>query len=103
MPSLEEAAKDPNYNAAAAAASKAACFAFIGTFLYMLFGTSVSPGLIGGAIFFGVGIFVASLGIAAPLMVARVKAPTLSPVAPIANIAITIFATRWVYLWLFAT
>ena len=103
MTSLEEAAKDPNYETAASSASKATIFVFIGTFLYMLFGTDISPSLIGGAIFFVVGMFVASLAISMPLMIVRVKLPKLSPVISIADIAITIFSTRWIYLWLFAT
>ena len=103
MTSLEEAAKDPNYEVAAASASKSTIFVFIGTFLYMVFGTNVSPGLIGGAIFVIVGMFVASLAISMPLMIVRVKLPKLSPVISIADITITIFVTRWVYLWLFAT
>lgn len=34
MTSIEEAAKEPSYDAAATAASKATIFVFIGTFLY---------------------------------------------------------------------
>jgi len=103
MTSLEEAVKDPNYNAAASAASRATIFIFTGTFLYMLFGTNISPGLIGGVAFFIVGMFVVSLGISMPLIIIRVKLPKLSPIISITNIAITIFATKWAYLWLFTT
>jgi len=102
MSDIEEIAKDINYDVAATSASKATIFIFIGTFFYMLFGTNISPGLIGGSIFFVVGMFAASLAISMPLMILRIKTPKLSPLISIADIAITIFVTRWAYLWLFA-
>jgi hypothetical protein len=103
MTDIEEAVKDRNYDAAATAASKATIFVFIGTFLYMVFTSGISPGFIGGTIFFIVGIFVVSLAISMPLMLVRIKLPKLSGLVSIADVVITIFATRWVYIWLFAT
>ena len=103
MAKIKEAIKDPNYEAAASARSRATIFIFVGTFLYMLVVTDISTGFIGGAIFFFVGIFIVSLLISMPLMMASVKFPKLSSVISIADILITIFATRWVYIWLFAT
>lgn len=100
---LKEVAKHPNYDAAATGASKSTIFVFIGTFLYMLFGTDISPGLLGGAMFFSVGIFVVSFVIALPLFIARIKLPALSLIIHIVDYAVTIVATKSVYLWLFAT
>lgn len=103
MTDIEEAVKDPNYDVAATTASKATIFVFIGTFLYMVFASGISPGFIGGTIFFILGIFVASLAISMPLMLIRIKLPRLSGAISIADVVITIFVTRWVYIWLFAT
>lgn len=103
MTDIEEAVKDPNYDAAATSASKATIFVFIATFLVMVFASGISPGFVGGAIFFIVGIFVASLAISMPLMFIRVKLPKLSGVIYIADVVITILVTRWVYIWLFAS
>jgi len=103
MPDIENIANDPTYDAQATAASKATIFVFIGTFLYMLYGTDISPGLIGGALFFIVGIFAVSLAISMPLMLIRMKCPKTSLIISTADVAITIVVTRWVYLLLFAT
>jgi len=102
MAKLDELVKHPNYTAAASSASKATIFVFIATFAYLAFFSGISPGLIGGAAFFFVGIFVVSLIISMPLFLLRAKVPRLGSVISLADIALTIFLTRAVYLWLFA-
>ena len=102
MAKLGEIVADPNYNAAASGAAKATIFVFIATFGYLVFFSGTSPGIIGGAVFFGVGIFVVSLVISMPLFLLRAKLPGSGLLISIADIAITIFVTRFVYLWLFA-
>jgi hypothetical protein len=101
MAKLKEIVGDPNYNATAMTASKATIFVFIATFGYLALFSGISPGLIGGAAFFFIGIFVVSIVISMPLFLLRAKAPHLGVLFSIADIALTIFVTRAVYLWLF--
>ena len=102
MAKLNEIVGDPNYNAAAMSASKATIFVFIATFGYLAFFSGISLGLIGGAAFFFIGMFVVSLVISMPLFLLRAKAPRLGLIFSIADIVLTMFVTRAVYLWLFA-
>ena len=102
MTNLDEIASDPNNDAAATGASKATIFVFIATFGYLVFFSGASPGLVGGAAFFVVGTFVVSIVISMPLFLLRAKLPRLGPLISIADIAVTILLTRFVYLWLFA-
>jgi hypothetical protein len=103
MAKLSEIVEHPNFDSAASGAAKTTIFVFVATFGYLVFLSGVSPGLIGGAAFFVIGIFAASLLIAAPLFYLRVKLPRLAPLVSIADLAITILVTRAVYLWLFAS
>lgn len=89
------------YEAAAKAASSFTIFVFIGTFAYLVSFSGTSPGLLGGVVFFVVGIFAVSLLIAMPLFLLWVMFPRFSLLIYIADIAITIFVTRLVYFWLF--
>lgn len=102
MAKLGDIVNHPNYTAAASSASKGIIFVFIATFIYLLFFSGVSPGLIGGAAFFFAGIFVVSIVISMPLFLLRAKIPRLGAIISLADIALTIFLTRAVYLWLFA-
>lgn len=102
MARLKEIAANPSYGAAASDASKATIFVFIATFAYLVFFSGTSPGVFGGAAFFIVGIFAVSLLIAMPLFLLRAKFPRLGLLISAADIATTIFVTRFVYLWLFA-
>src|SRR5688500_16362252 len=102
MAKLGDIVNRPNYTAAASSASKGTIFVFIATFIYLVFFSGVSPALIGGAAFFFVGIFVASIVISMPLFLLRAKVPRLGAIISLADIALTIFLTRAVYLWLFA-
>jgi hypothetical protein len=102
MPDIEEIVKQPGYDAAASGASKASILVFALTFAYMVFFSGVSPGIFGGTIFFLIGIFVVSLVVAAPLFLLKSKFPQLALVVSIADIAVTVFLTRFVYLWIFA-
>ena len=97
----DEKIKDQEYDVAATATSKATIFVFISTFTYMLFTTNIPPSFIGGIIFFIIGMYVVSLAIAMPLMMIRVKFPKLSLIISVVDMAITIFVTKWVYLYLF--
>ena len=102
MPDIKEIASDSSYDAQATAASKTAIFTFFATFLYMVFASGVSPGLIGGAIFFVVGIFVVSIAIAMPLLLLSKKIPSIGWLFSIIDVVITILVTRYVYLWIFS-
>jgi hypothetical protein len=101
MAKLDEIVKHPNYTAAASSASKATIFVFIATFAYLAFFSGTSPGLIGGAAFFFGGISVVSLIISMPLFLLRAKVPRFGLLISLADIALTIFLTRAIYLWLF--
>lgn len=102
MAKLDEIVKHPNYTAVAGSASKATILVFVATFAYLALFSGISPGLIGGTAFFFIGIFVVSLIISMPLFLLRAKAPRLGPLISLADVALTIFLTRAVYLWLFA-
>jgi hypothetical protein len=102
MAKLREIVNHPNYTTAASSASKATIFVFIATFVYLVFFSGVSPGLIGGAAFFFIGIFIVSLVVSMPLFLLRTKVPRLGAIISLADIALTIFLTRAIYLWLFA-
>jgi hypothetical protein len=91
MAKLDEIVKHPNYTAAASSASKATIFVFITTFAYLAFFSGISPGLIGGAAFFFIGIFVVSLTISMPLFLLRAKVPRLGLLISLTDIALTIF------------
>ena len=103
MVKLSDVANDPNYDGAASGASKATITVFVGTFAYLVFFSAVRPGIIGGAIFFLVGMFAASLLISMPFFLLRTKIPKLGLLVSISEIAATIFATRAIYLWLFSS
>ena len=102
MTKVEDVVTDPNYDSAASGASKATIFVFVATFGYLLFFSGTSPGIFGGAGFFFIGIFVVSFVISMPLFLLRAKAPRLGTLVSVADIAITILLTRFVYLFLFA-
>jgi hypothetical protein len=101
MAKLGDIVNHPNYTSAASNASKGTIFVFIATFIYLVFVSGVSPGLIGGAAFFFTGIFVVSIVISMPLFLLRAKIARLGAIISLADIALTIFRTRAVYLWLF--
>jgi|SRR5690606_5790468 len=102
MADLKEAVQSPGYEAAASTASKATIFVFIATFAYMTFFSEASSGLVGGVLFFAGGIFIASLVIAMPMFLLKSKAPKLSGVVSFLEIAVTIYLTRFAFLWLFS-
>jgi hypothetical protein len=102
MSDIEEIAKQPGYDSAASGASVKTIGVFVATFVYMVFFSGVSPGLFGGAAFLVVGIFVVSIVIAMPLFLLKSKFPKVAFLASIIDIAVTIFLTRFVYLWIFA-
>ena len=102
MADLDEVAKDPRYDQAATGASKTTIFVFVATFLYLVFFSRVAPGILGGFLFFVVGIFVASILISMPLFLLKLKFPISAPFVAVADVAITIVITRTIYLWLFA-
>ena len=52
--------------------------------------------------FFAIGLFVVSIVISMPLFLLRVKAQRLGFLFSIADVAITVFLTRAVYVWIFA-
>jgi hypothetical protein len=101
MAKLKEIVGDPNYNASAMSASKATIFVFVATFGYLALFSGISPGFIGGAAFFFIGIFVVSIVISMPLFFIRAKAPRWGAIFSVADIVLTIFLTRAVYFWLF--
>jgi hypothetical protein len=103
MPKLDDIARDPTYDARASQASKNTIFVFAATFAYMLFFSGVSPGVTGGLVFFTVGIFAVSLLIAMPLFLLRLKFPSLGIFLSIIDAICTLWVTREVYLWMFAT
>jgi hypothetical protein len=102
MTKFSEIAKDPHYDSAASGASRATIFVFIATFVYLLLFADASPGVLGGAAFFCIGIFAVSLVISMPLFLIRAKLPRFGSLVSIADIAATFFVTRAVYLWLFS-
>lgn len=102
MHEQDQQIKEQEYDTAATSASKNTIFVFVATFLYMLFGTDISPTFIEGTIFVVVGMFVVSIAISMPLMIIRVKFPKMSLILSLIDIAITIFMTRLVYLLLFS-
>lgn len=102
MVDLNEVAKDPRYDQAATGASKTTILVFVATFLYLVFFSGVTPGLLGGFLFFAIGIFVASILISMPLFLLKMKFPISTPIVSIAEVVITIVLTRAIYLWLFS-
>ena len=102
MSEFKKMVDDPEYDSQASSASKATIFVFIATFAYLVFYEGHSPGLIGGALFFVVGIFAVSLAISMPLFLLKKRFPKLAVVATIIDIVATVAITRFVFLWLFA-
>jgi len=102
MSDLDEIVKKPSYDAAASDASKSTIFVFIATFSYLVFFSGASPGFLGGAAFFVVGIFAVSLAISMPLFLLKSKFPKVAILTSIIDIVVTIFLTRAIYLWLFS-
>jgi len=106
MTLLAEIAETPEYDAAASSASKGTIGIFLLTFAYMLFFSGTGPdgllGFIALPAFFAVGIYAASLLIAMPLFLLRLKIPSLVLVFTVADIVLTIVATKAAYLWLFS-
>lgn len=101
MTDLKEIASNPNYDAAASGASKATITVFAATFAYMVLFGGVSPGWLGGAVFFVVGMFAVSLLISMPLFLLKSKAPRIAGVATVLDIGLTVLVTRFALLWLF--
>lgn len=101
MSDLEEITKDSGYDAEASGASKATIFTFIGTFVACLFLFENTAGLISGATFVIVGMFVASLLISAPLFLLKKKYPGASILFGLLDVVITIFATVMVFSYFF--
>lgn len=101
MPKLDEIASDPSYNSEASSASKATIFAFVATFIYMIFGSGVRSGIFGGFVFFIVGIFAVSIVISMPLFVLSKKIPKLRLLTSALDIVVTVLVTRYAYLWIF--
>lgn len=102
MTDLEEIAKQPGYDAAATVASKYTIWVFVATFCYLAFFTKTTPSFLGGAAFLVVGMFAVSILISMPLFLIRSKFPQSAPLVAVAGIAVTVFLTRVVYLWLFS-
>ena len=102
MPDFETIAKQPNYDAAAAGASKSTIFVFIATFGYLVFFSGVSPGFIGGIAFFILGVFAVSLAISMPLFLLKSKFPKIAILASIIDVGVTILVTRAAYLLIFS-
>ncbi len=98
---LNDIVTDKNYDNEASAASKATVFAFIGTFLYEVFFTEASSGLVFGAIFLFVGIFVASIGISMPFFILKKKFPKLTLVLDILSFVVTVYITHLAFQFLF--
>lgn len=101
MPKLDEIASDPSYDSEASSASKATIFAFVATFIYMIFGSGVRSGIFGGFVFFIVGIFAVSIVISMPLFVLSKKIPKLRLLTSALDIVVTVLVTRYAYLWIF--
>lgn len=97
---LEEIVEDPMYSAEAGSFSKAAVFIFIGTFIYEAFFTSSNPGQILGGAFLFVGMFVASILVAAPLFFIR-KKYSLGLLTDILLIGSVVYFTHVSFQWLF--
>ena len=67
----------------------------------MLVFSDATPGIVGGVLFFLVGIFAVSLLVAMPLFAIRCKFPSIGWLTSIANVAVTILVTSAAYSWLF--
>lgn len=102
MADLEEIAKQPGYDPAATVTSKFTILVFVATFCYLVFFTDTTPSFVGGAVFLVTGIFVVSIVISMPLFLIRAKFPRFGPLVAIMDIAVTVFLTRTLYLWLFS-
>ena len=109
---MQTPADDPNYDGAASSVSKTTIFTVLASG-YLFFFSGVVPSvfsvsgvlgfLLGGGAFVFIGMFAVSILISIPLFLLRAQVPALSILMSIANVAATIFATRFVYLWLFAS
>lgn len=103
MASIREGIHHPSYEAKATGVCKIVFVAFLGTFLYMLYGERISPGFVGGLIFIIVGQISTTFGIALPLTLLHLKLPKLSFVIFFLEVGLTIVVTKWAYLYFFAS
>lgn len=90
---FKDIVNDPNYSTEATSASKATIFVFIGTFIFELFSIDSSVGLIGGAIFLLVGLFVVSIAISMPLFIMKKKYTKVTLIFDVLGFIITVFVT----------
>ena len=101
MAKLNDIVNRPGFETAGTSASKATIVVFAATFLYLVIFSDIKPGILGGAIFFVVGIFAVSLLISMPLFILRAKFPILGIAISLADVVITVALTHLVYVWLF--
>lgn len=99
---LESIVNDPNYNDEASYASKATLFTFVGTFIYEVFFTEASSGLVFGAVFLFIGMFVTSIGISMPLFILRKKFPSFTLILDTLSFITTVYTTHLAFQFLFS-
>lgn len=99
---LNDIVSNKNYDAEATVASKAAIFTFIGTFIYEVFFTEASSGLIFGAMFLFIGMFITSIIVAMPLFILKKKFLSLTLIIDVLGFLLVVYLTHVVFQFLFS-
>jgi hypothetical protein len=93
MTKLNEYSEQPGYDSVASAHSKAQIFLFIGMSVFKFFSVDYSVGILWGALFVVIGMFVVSILVAAPMLFLKLKTPALSGLFDVFGSGLTLVLT----------